>query len=122
MARAVPAPAGPEDVRAITAIVERWTQAFAAGDAGLFADDYADDADYLNAFGRACRGGPAIAAFLQEVFRRGAFAGRPGPRRRRRSASCARTWPWSTTSASPAASGRRGGPSTPSGGPTTSGS
>jgi uncharacterized protein (TIGR02246 family) len=74
MARVVPEPAGPEDVRAITAIVERWTQAFAAGDAGLFADDYAADADYLNAFGRACRGGPAIAAFLQPVFDRGAFA------------------------------------------------
>ncbi len=63
-----------DDVRAINAIVHRWKRAFAEGEAGLFVDDYADDATYVNAYGRACRGGPAIAAFLQEVFNRGDFA------------------------------------------------
>ena len=70
-------PAGAEavaDVRAITAIVERWTRAFPAGDVGPIAADYADDAEWINAFGVARRGGPAIAAFLQELVGRGIWA------------------------------------------------
>jgi uncharacterized protein (TIGR02246 family) len=67
-------PATADDVSAINAIAHRWRRAFMEGDAGLFADDYADDAAYINAFGRTCRRGPAIVAFLQEVFDRGDFA------------------------------------------------
>jgi uncharacterized protein (TIGR02246 family) len=73
----VPEPAGAaavEDVRAITALVERWAGAFRAGDAGPLADDYADDAEWINAFGIARRGGPAIAAFLQELIGRATWA------------------------------------------------
>jgi len=122
----VPEPAGAEaveDVRAITAIVERWTRAFPAGDAGPLADEYADDAEWINAFGVARRGGAAIAAFLQELFGRGIWAAATftaSPPER--SASCARTWPWSTTCRVSAASGRPAARSTRSGGPTTSGS
>jgi uncharacterized protein (TIGR02246 family) len=74
MSSPVTDPATADDVSAINAIAHRWRRAFTEGDAGLFVDDYADDAMYVNAFGRACRGGPAIAAFLQEVFDRGDFA------------------------------------------------
>ena len=74
MSSSVSDPANAEDVRAITAIVERWTQAFAAGDAGPITADYADDAEWINAFGRARLGGPAISAFLQELFRQGLWA------------------------------------------------
>ena len=77
MSNPVSEPAGAEtveDVRAITAIVERWSRAFPAGDAGLLADDYADDAEWINAFGVPRRGGAAIAAFLQEGFGRGIWA------------------------------------------------
>jgi uncharacterized protein (TIGR02246 family) len=74
MSSPVTDPTTADDVRAINAITDRWHRAFAAGDAGLFVDDYVDDATYVNAFGRVCRGGPAIATFLQEVFDRGDFA------------------------------------------------
>jgi uncharacterized protein (TIGR02246 family) len=74
MSSPVPDAATADDIRAINAIVHRWRRAFAEGDASLFVDDYADDATYVNAYGRAYRGGPAIAAFLQEVFDRGTFA------------------------------------------------
>jgi uncharacterized protein (TIGR02246 family) len=67
-------PAGPEDVRAITAIVDRWAQAFATGDARRLSDDYTQDAQWTNAFGRARRGGTAIAAVLQEGFGRGLWS------------------------------------------------
>src|SRR5262245_23044855 len=74
MSSPVPDPTAAEDVRAITAIVERFNRAFATGDAGPIADDYADDAEWINAFGVARRGGVAIAAVLQRLFDRGDFA------------------------------------------------
>ena len=54
--------------------MERWNKAFDSGDAGPIADDYTGDAEWINAFGRVRRGGPAIAAHLQEGFRRGLWA------------------------------------------------
>jgi uncharacterized protein (TIGR02246 family) len=122
MSSPVTDPATADDVSAINAIAHRWRRAFTEGDAGLFVDDYADDAMYVNAFGRACRGGPAIAAFLQEVFDRGDFAAATvtasPPEIRFVRPDVAVAHDFGVT----AASGRRGVPSTPSGGPTTSGS
>jgi uncharacterized protein (TIGR02246 family) len=80
MSSPVSEPAGAEDVEAvraitaITAIVERFHRAFVAGDAGPLAADYAADAEWINAFGVARRGGPAIAAFLQELIGQGRWA------------------------------------------------
>ena len=56
------------DTRAVEAAVDRWTEAWQVKDAALAARDYADDAEWTNAFGQTQRGRAAIEAQLREVF------------------------------------------------------
>lgn len=58
----------PSDSLAITAAVDRWFEAWETLDAALAAQDYAEDADWTNAFGQTQRGRAAIEAQLREVF------------------------------------------------------
>jgi uncharacterized protein (TIGR02246 family) len=58
----------PADSVAITAAVDRWFEAWETLDAPLAAQDYAEDADWTNAFGQTQHGRAAIEAQLLEVF------------------------------------------------------
>ncbi len=62
------APIPPADSLAIMSAIDRWFEAWEAGDAALAARDYAEDADWTNAFGQTQRGRAAIEGQIREVF------------------------------------------------------
>jgi len=57
-----------DDEAAVRAAIARWDQAWATKDAALGAQDYADDAHWVNAFGMERQGRAAIGDTLKEVF------------------------------------------------------
>jgi uncharacterized protein (TIGR02246 family) len=57
-----------EDEAAIGRVLANWDRGWDAFDARLAAMDYADDADWLNAFGRKKKGRAELEAFLAELF------------------------------------------------------
>ena len=65
-----------EDEAAIRAIVNHWQQAWENHDASILAGDYAEDADWLNAFGIRLKGGAKIVDFVSKVVKRPAVQGR----------------------------------------------
>lgn len=65
-----------EDEAAIRAIVNHWQQSWENFDASILAGDYADDADWLNAFGIRIKGGAKIVEFVSKVVKRPTVQGR----------------------------------------------
>jgi uncharacterized protein (TIGR02246 family) len=65
-----------EDEAAIRAIVNHWQQSWENFDASILAGDYADDADWLNAFGVRIKGGAKIVDFVSKVVKRPTAQGR----------------------------------------------
>jgi uncharacterized protein (TIGR02246 family) len=57
-----------EDENAIRGILKNWDRGWNEFDAKLAAMDYADDADWLNAFGRKKKGRTELQKFLTELF------------------------------------------------------
>ena len=60
----------PADHDAIGGIVARWDKGWKDFDARLAAQDYGDDADWINAFGGAQKGRAEIEKFLTNLFQR----------------------------------------------------
>jgi len=58
------------DETAVRSIVDHWRQAWQAFDGAVLGGDYADDADWLNAFGVRKKGGAEIVAYVSEVVKR----------------------------------------------------
>ena len=58
----------PEDRRAAMEVLERFDRGFFSCDAGQATADYADDAEWLNAFGVRKNGRVEIRAFLESVW------------------------------------------------------
>jgi uncharacterized protein (TIGR02246 family) len=58
------------DEAAIRAIINHWQQSWENFDASVLAGDYADDADWLNAFGVRIKGGAKIVEFVSKVVKR----------------------------------------------------
>jgi uncharacterized protein (TIGR02246 family) len=54
--------------KAVEAVVQTWNEGWRTKDAQLACADYADDADWTNAFGMTERGRDAICKKLAEVF------------------------------------------------------
>ncbi|HEY2914413.1 MAG TPA: SgcJ/EcaC family oxidoreductase [Candidatus Angelobacter sp.] len=65
-----------EDEAAIRAIVNHWQQSWENFDASVLTGDYADDADWLNAFGVRIKGGDKIVEFVSKVMKRPTVQGR----------------------------------------------
>ena len=65
-----------EDQAAIRAIVNHWQQAWSKFDASVLEGDYADDADWANAFGVRNKGSAKILAFMAGMFKRPNVQGR----------------------------------------------
>jgi uncharacterized protein (TIGR02246 family) len=66
-----PAPADRAgDAAAIVALVDHWRQTWDTFDAAALRDDYADDADWLNAFGTRLKGSSDILKFMATVVKR----------------------------------------------------
>jgi uncharacterized protein (TIGR02246 family) len=65
-----------EDEAAIRAIVNHWQQSWENFDASVLAGDYAEDADWLNAFGVRIKGGAKIVEFVSKVVKRPGVQGR----------------------------------------------
>lgn len=65
-----------QDETAIRAIVNHWQQAWSKFDASILEGDYADDADWSNAFGIRNKGSAKILAFMTAMFKRPAVQGR----------------------------------------------
>jgi len=65
-----------EDEAAIRAIVNHWQQTWENHDASVLAGDYAEDADWLNAFGVRLKGGAKIVDFVSTVVKRSTVQGR----------------------------------------------
>ena len=59
---------GPPAVKAVEATLQSWSEGWRTKDAQLACSDYADDADWTNAFGMTERGREAICRRLTEVF------------------------------------------------------
>lgn len=59
-----------DDASAIRVIVDHWQQTWDRFDASVLDDDYADDADWLNAFGTRFKGGADIVAFMKRTVKR----------------------------------------------------
>jgi uncharacterized protein (TIGR02246 family) len=57
-----------DDRRAIEKAVENWFSAWAQKDVRLAVQDYAEDADWINAFGRTCKGRPDLEMTIGEIF------------------------------------------------------
>jgi uncharacterized protein (TIGR02246 family) len=62
--------ASAEDEAAVRAIVLHWQQSWERFDAAVLQGDYADDADWLNAFGVRIKGGARIVQFVSTVMKR----------------------------------------------------
>jgi uncharacterized protein (TIGR02246 family) len=65
-----------EDEAAVRAIVLHWQQSWENFDAAVLQGDYADDADWLNAFGVRIKGGAKIVQFVSKVVKRPNVQGR----------------------------------------------
>ncbi|HEY2360771.1 MAG TPA: hypothetical protein VGK36_06635 [Candidatus Angelobacter sp.] len=65
-----------EDEATVRAIVNHWQQSWENFDASVLAGDYADDADWLNAFGVRIKGGDKIVEFVSKVVKRPTVQGR----------------------------------------------
>ena len=65
-----------EDEAAIRAIVNHWQQTWENFDASPLAQDYASDADWLNAFGLRLKGSAKILDFVSTVVKRANVQGR----------------------------------------------
>jgi uncharacterized protein (TIGR02246 family) len=65
-----------EDEATVRAIVNHWQQAWENFDASVLAGDYAEDADWLNAFGVRIKGGAKIVEFVSKVVKRSGVQGR----------------------------------------------
>jgi hypothetical protein len=83
-----------EDEATVRAIVNHWQQTWENFDASILAGDYADDADWLNAFGVRLKGGAKIVEFVSKVVKRPAFKDGIQHGESLLSALCARTWLW----------------------------
>ena len=68
--------AAAEDEVAIRAIVNHWQQSWENFDPSVLQGDYADDADWLNAFGIRIKGGAKILDFVSTVVKRPNVQGR----------------------------------------------
>lgn len=64
------------DEAAVLAIINHWQQSWENFDASVLAGDYADDADWLNAFGVRIKGGGKIVEFVSKVVKRPGVQGR----------------------------------------------
>ena len=64
------------DEAAIRAIVSHWQQAWDNFNASVLDGDYAEDADWMNAFGAKEKGPTKIMSYMIEVLRRPSVAGR----------------------------------------------
>jgi len=64
------------DESAVRAIVNHWQQSWDNFDASVLRGDYADDADWLNAFGIRIKGGAKIVDFVSTVVKRPTVQGR----------------------------------------------
>jgi uncharacterized protein (TIGR02246 family) len=56
------------DNQLVEKVIENWNQGWQKKDAKLAAKDYAEDADWTNAFGMKKKGRSEIETFLSEVF------------------------------------------------------
>lgn len=65
-----------EDEAAVRTIVLHWQQSWEHFDASVLQGDYADDADWLNAFGVRIKGGAKIVEFVSRVVKRPTVQGR----------------------------------------------
>jgi uncharacterized protein (TIGR02246 family) len=65
-----------EDEAAIRTIVNHWQQSWDNFDPSVLQGDYADDADWLNAFGVRIKGGAKIVEFVSKVVKRPTVQGR----------------------------------------------
>jgi uncharacterized protein (TIGR02246 family) len=65
-----------EDEAAIRTIVNHWQQSWENFDASVLAEDYTEDADWLNAFGVRIKGGAKIVEFVSKVVKRATVQGR----------------------------------------------
>jgi uncharacterized protein (TIGR02246 family) len=65
-----------EDEAAIRIIINHWQQAWENHDASILSGDYAEDADWLNAFGIRLKGGAKIVGFVSTVVKRPNVQGR----------------------------------------------
>ena len=68
--------ATPEDEKAIRTIVDHWRQTWDKFDASILEGDFADDADWLNAFGVEIQGSAKILAFMTGMVKRPNVQGR----------------------------------------------
>jgi uncharacterized protein (TIGR02246 family) len=57
-----------DDTAAVLAVFESWNEGWAEADATLAVQDYADDADWTNAFGDRIQGRDALRKKLQHIF------------------------------------------------------
>ena len=64
------------DETAIRAIVNHWQQTWDKFDASVLQGDYADDADWLNAFGVRLHGSAKILDFMTQMVKRPTVQGR----------------------------------------------
>ena len=64
------------DEAMIRVIVNHWQQAWDNFNASILAGDYAEDADWMNAFGAKEKGATKIVSFMVEVVKRPSVAGR----------------------------------------------
>jgi uncharacterized protein (TIGR02246 family) len=65
-----------EDEAAVRTIILHWQQSWENFDASVLQGDYAEDADWLNAFGVRIKGGGKIVEFVKTVVKRPAVQGR----------------------------------------------
>ena len=56
------------DEAAILSVLSRWEEAWSNGDASMAAEDYADNADWLNPWGDRLAGRASIERFLEAMF------------------------------------------------------
>jgi len=63
-----PVMAQEQERAAVDAVIETWNQGWRVKDADLAASGYAEDAEWINAFGMREHGRKAIAARLHEIF------------------------------------------------------
>ncbi len=70
------APGQQGDEAAIRAIVNHWRDTWEKFDASALEGDYAENADWLNAFGVRIEGGPKIVAFMRQMVKRPNVQGR----------------------------------------------
>ena len=59
-----------DDRRAIEQAVENWFSAWAQKDVRLAVQDYAENAEWINAFGRTCKGRADLEKTIGEIFSR----------------------------------------------------